>query len=359
MNVVFRVDASIDMGTGHVMRCLSLAHGLRRLGARCTFVCREHPGNLLANIAKQGFPVHSLPKPRDNTGTSGHEAWLGSTWAEDARETMGCLGNDVVDWLVVDHYALDRRWELEVAPRCRQILAIDDLADRPHACAALLDQNLGRTAADYATLVPSSCKVVAGPHYALLRDEFAELRSKSLTRRIQPELKQLLVTLGGVDKDNVTCKVLRALGAFVRPELRIKVVMGPTAPWLETVRSHASGMACDVEVLVSVANMAILMAESDLAIGAAGSTSWERCVLGMPSFILTLAENQRQIARSLVAAGAARSVTPDEFSREWVQFLGDDCMSEVLAAMSGAAAAITDGRGVERVSAILLEGRAR
>ena len=360
MKVVFRVDASIDIGVGHVMRCLSLAHGLRRRGARCTFICRDHVGNLIDAIVRQDFEVHSLAASRCGTETIGYEAWFGSPWDADAQDTLACMGDAPVDWMVLDHYGADARWEHRIAARCRQILVIDDLMNRHHACAVLLDQNLGRTATGYAELVPSSCKVIAGPMYALLRDEFAELRSRSLQRRARPELEQVLVSLGGIDKENVTSEVLRALREARLPAgLRVKIVMGSNAPWLGPVRKYASECGLQAEVLVNIGDMAVRMAESDLAIGAAGSTSWERCVMGLPSLVVPIAENQRHIARALADAGAARSVELAELGPVLTQFFGDPHMSDVLATMSASARKISDGRGVERVSGMMMEGCAQ
>jgi UDP-2,4-diacetamido-2,4,6-trideoxy-beta-L-altropyranose hydrolase len=237
-------------------------------------------------------------------------------------------------------------------------MVIDDLADRPHECAVLLDQNLGRSSSDYATLVPQDCKVLAGVQYAMLRPEFALMRSHSLARRQRPELGKILVTMGGVDKDNATTSVLEALAECPLPlECHIIVLMGPHAPWLDVVRAKAAAMPRKTEVLVNVTNVAELMAESDFSIGAAGSTSWERCALGLPTFMLTLALNQREAAAALSRTGAVEAFElGPNFKPELVSAifrLLDD--PQHLSHMAQSSANVCDGDGVRRVSSALLD----
>lgn len=315
VNIVFRTDASLNIGTGHVMRCLTLADALREQGAACTFICRPHAGHLLDLITQRGHRAVALPaiavdaSPIQAFSGPSHAHWLGTDGVTDAADTRQALGDESVDWLVVDHYALDAKWERALLPACRRLMVIDDLADRPHDCDLLLDQNLGRTAEDYNGLTSDNATRLIGPQYALLRPEFAQLRAESLARRAHPKLKRLLITMGGVDKDNATGQVLDALKACPLPgELEITVVMGPHAPWLQHVQAQALQMPWATKVLAGVDNMAELMADSDLAIGAAGSTSWERCCLGLPAIQLVLANNQKEAASALALLGAVESV---------------------------------------------------
>ena len=359
MKIAFRVDASLPMGSGHVMRCLTLAEALKAQSAHCHFISRTHPGHLLEVIRQRGHAVTALPADNLMSATAndplrkqGYAAWLGCDWQTDAQQTDAILASLQPDWLVVDHYAIDQRWEEALAPRYRKLLVIDDLADRPHRCDLLLDQNLGRQPEHYAPWVPAHCQVLAGPQYALLRPEFAELRPYSLRRRqLKPALRQLLITMGGVDQANATGQVLQALKTCALPaDCRITVVMGLTAPWLQNVRALAAQMPWPTEVLVNITNMAQRMADSDLAIGAAGSTSWERCCLGLPTLMVVLAENQQPGAQALEAAYAARLIgAVSDISTQLplaVRELGD---SECQRRMSLAAVAITEGRGVDKV----------
>ena len=355
MKVCFRVDASLQIGTGHVMRCLTLADALRERGASCIFVCRPHSGHLLDLIVQRGHRALALPELQEgiqhNLNGTAHAHWLGTDWATDAQDTRQALSartcGQPVDWLVVDHYALDARWEDAVRQQAQRIMAIDDLADRPHACDLLLDQNLGRKEADYGGLLKGNTTTLVGPQYALLRPEFAALRAQSLARRqSKPQLQRLLVTMGGVDKDNATGQVLAALQSCSLPaNLRVTVVMGPHAPWLAQVQAQAAQMNWPTEVLVGVNNMAQLMAESDLAIGAAGSTSWERCCLGLPTIQVVLAQNQEAIALALGRFGAALMLPSKAIEQTLPDLISTITSAEKLYTVSLAASGVTEGKG--------------
>lgn len=353
----FRVDASLDIGTGHVMRSLTLAGALREQGVQCRFICREHDGNLIGEIRRQGFIVNALPLVTNSAGHEQalpHAAWLGADWATDAEQTLTALSGAVVDWLIVDHYALDMRWEEKLRAACRHLMVIDDLADRRHDCDVLLDQNLNRQTADYAALVPRDCTLLAGPNYALLRPEFATLRDYSLARRSPPKLEHLLVSMGGVDKHNVTGRVLEALNDCALPAAcRITVVMGAQAPWIAEVRAQVARMS-STEVLVGVQNIAQLMADSDLAIGAAGTSAWERCCLGLPTLMIVLAANQSAGAQALGKSGAALLLEDrGQLAIELQTNIRTLLQSEVLQRMQDACRLVTDGMGAIRAMEII------
>lgn len=371
MKIAFRVDASLQMGSGHVMRCLTLADALRAQGAECHFTSRAHPGHLIEVIRQRGFKVNGLvatvqqaqatiknisntvpDAPPNQQPEPAHAAWLGSTWQTDASDTAALLASLQPDWLVVDHYALDQRWEEAVAPHYKKLMVIDDLADRQHRCDLLLDQNLGRQPKDYVGLLPTHCQALAGPHFALLRPEFAALRPYSLQRRqAQPALRQLLITMGGVDQPNATGQVLHTLKTSALPaDCRITVVMGLTAPWLENVQQLAAQMPWPTNVVINVNDMAQRMANSDLAIGAAGSTTWERCCLGLPTLMVVLAKNQQPSALALKAAQAARMIgSVGDIATQLPLAIAELIASDGIGQMSVAASAITDGLGGKKV----------
>lgn len=356
MHVAFRVDASLQIGSGHVMRCLTLAAALREHGAECHFICREHPGNLIDYIRAQGFAVTTVPateadfQPANASDAPSHASWLGVSWETDAEATCQILQSLAAQWLIVDHYALDRRWERTVRSHCDRLMVIDDLADREHDCDLLLDQNLGRVAADYASLVPTSCTLLLGPRYALLRPEFVALREYSLARRNPPQLRRILVTMGGVDRGNATGLVLEALQhCELAEDCHITVVMGMHAPWLTQVQEQVTNCRWPCDLRVNASDMAQLMADSDLAIGAAGGTSWERCALGLPALIGVTAENQEGVARALVAAGAAICMG-DLHDTDCTLPREISAMDAVrLADLSNAASCLGDGLGTHRV----------
>ena len=367
MKVVFRADASVQIGTGHIMRCLTLADELTRQGHECRFICREHEGHLGELVSRKGYELTRLHAggstklDSSGNGNTAYADWLGASWQQDAEQTIEALAPFEADWLVVDHYVLGARWEQQVSKAVGQIMVIDDLADRNHKCALLLDQNLGRSPSDYDGLVPQDCLRLIGPEYALLRPEFSELRERSLKRRAQPELKRILISLGGVDRTNVTGQVLEALAATELPkDTHVDIVMGAAAPYLEEISQQAARLPFKATVNVNVSDMAERMCLADLSIGAVGSTSWERCCLGLPAVLVVLADNQKSAAKALRDSGAAiiadnkKSVT-DELMR--IVSLEDK--TRVLGRMTQLGVGFVDGLGCVRVSnQIELKGKA-
>lgn len=366
MKVLLRADASLQIGTGHIMRCLTLADALAAKGAECQFICRAHKGNLIEFIRSKGYVCQELPishehrdslaatYPDASTTSLTHSRWLGATQSQDAEACAPILAAQRPDWLIVDHYALDAFWEHALAAQYGKLMVIDDLADRTHACDLLLDQTFGRNEADYRSLVPASCRLLCGSQYALLRPAFAALRPYSLNRRAQQTgLRELLISMGGVDNGNATGLVLHALRTCPLPtDCRVTVVMGSTAPWLEQVRATAHDMPWPTRVLVGVSDMAQLMADSDLAIGAAGATAWERCCLGVPTIMIVLAENQLKIALGLEQFNAAKLImhterVPSQLRELLLQLIEEPTK---LLNISERSAMISDGLGVNAVA---------
>lgn len=360
---VFRADASVQIGTGHVMRCLTLADALRSRGISSTFICRDHPGHLATVIQARGYSVNMLPAPAGwregaQPGHLAHSAWLGSTQAMDSAACRPLLENLRPYWLIVDHYALDEYWEMSLRDCYARLLVIDDLADRRHQCDVLLDQNLGRTETDYLNLTPTQCRRLIGPHYALLRPEFSATRSYSVLRRRSMSLKYWLITMGGVDSENITGRILDVMAGIKLPkESRITVIMGANAPHSATVKRQAASIGVPTEVLFGVNDMARHMAENDLCIGAAGGTAWERCCLGVPTLLVVLAENQVSGANAIVKAGAAELLAVDRIGLDLPQWIRDFQENpERLARMSQAGLAMISGTGAEDVATFLASG---
>ena len=354
-SVVFRTDASLQIGTGHVMRCLTLAEALRERGATCRFVTRAHVGHRIGAIRARGFYVAELPiadPAPSREPVTAHDAWLGSHWLADAEQTLAALGDARVDWIVVDHYALESRWELAMAERAAAILVIDDLADRSHSCQLLLDQNLGRSAGDYRGKLPASCHLLLGPRYALLRPEFSQWRSRSLERRPAQRFGKILIAMGGVDYPNATETVLDVIDHF-EAVAGATVVMGSNAPSLDRVAARISATSGrPFELKVDVSNMAELMTEADLAIGATGATTWERCALGLPSIVIATADNQEPVGRAVARRGGHWYL--GRYGAHTAQDLRVALSHAVrdfdaIAALGEHAAEICDGQGVDRV----------
>jgi UDP-2,4-diacetamido-2,4,6-trideoxy-beta-L-altropyranose hydrolase len=335
------------------MRCLTLAEALHNKGAEVSFLSRELPGHMIIHVEAREFAVKRLPAPENPPpeGPPPHAPWAGVEWQRDAEETGTALRESAPDWLVVDHYAFDKRWETAIRRDGMRIMVIDDLADRTHDCDLLLDQNLGREAADYKRLVPEHCKLMIGPRFALLRPEFAEKRAESLARRRNEELKDILIAMGGIDRDNVTARVMKAMQELEPPAAyRVTIVLGKNAPWLADVKELADSSHMDTTVLQGVEDMASLMAKSDLAIGGAGGSSWERCCLGLATLVVVLANNQVSAAQALDAAGAAVMLYPDQtLGLKVKEFLTGKELSSRLTTMSAAAGKLVDGLGTRRV----------
>lgn len=301
-HIAFRTDATSQIGTGHFMRCLTLAEALKKQGAQIRFVSRGMPTHLRDMLAAKGMQFASLDsETSESIGEDlAHAHWLGTSQAQDAQATIQALADRQWDWIVVDHYALDARWESALRESTKQILVIDDIADRQHDCDVLLDQNYyADIQTRYDGKVPVHCQRMLGPRYALLREEFSKLRSQ-----IKPRtgvVKKILVFFGGVDADNYTGLAIQALAAIGNKALHIDVVIGVQHPYREQIQQAcaAQGYACHVQTT----RMAHLMAEADLAIGAGGTATWERCCLGLPALSLCVADNQRKQIADAAEAG--------------------------------------------------------
>lgn len=308
MRVYIRVDSSVPMGSGHLMRCLTLAGELKESGAEISFICRNHPGNLNHLVKQKGFCLYELsglPRQKDEDIKYENEyaGWLAVPWQQDAGETIGVIEkHGRLDWMVIDHYGLDERWEKRLRPHTSKIMVIDDLANRRHDCDLLLDQNLYENMEQrYDGLVPDSCKQLLGPQYALLRPEFCEARAH--LRKRDGIVRRILIFFGGSDPTNETKKALDAIKLLDRPDIAVDVVVGANNPHRDEIREICADMP-NTSYYCQVENMAELMANADLAIGAGGAAAWERCYLGLPTLIIIIAENQSAATKILASTGA-------------------------------------------------------
>ncbi len=311
MNVLIRADAAVHIGSGHVMRCLTLADELRNRGARVAFICRDFEGNLQKHIASKGYQCYLLPRPENAYSVEGSEyaAWLGASQEEDADATASicndCIGEyGKIDWLITDHYAIDERWHRRLRPFVRGIMVIDDIANRPHECDILLDQNLYDNAEErYAGLVPTECRLLLGPEYALLRPEFREARERLGERLVRNgNVKRIMVFFGGSDPSNETAKAIRALQMLDRSDIEADIIVGIANPH-RTEIEQLCAQAPNLHFHCQVPNMADFMCRADLALGAGGSTTWERCSLGLPTIAVIIAENQAEMTETAARQG--------------------------------------------------------
>jgi UDP-2,4-diacetamido-2,4,6-trideoxy-beta-L-altropyranose hydrolase len=351
VNIVVRVDASRQIGVGHLVRCLTLADALRVRGARCRFVCRHVPDTFAATILSRG---HELERLRASGGSGSHqgrpvtESWLGVGQEEDARQTLAALGGRRCDWLVVDHYALDLDWESKLRSATRHILAIDDLADRKHDCDVLLDQNLYLDAdTRYAGQVPGHCRLLLGPRYALLREEFREERLHAKPR--SGPVRRILVFFGGVDATNRTSFAIEALTQLDLREIHVDIVIGAEHPNRDEI--EAVCRARQFALHVQTGRMAELMTSADLGIGAGGSATWERCCVGLPCVAASIASNQDRLVHDAALAGALYApegalADADELALHVRSLIENQLLRQSISCNG---MKIVDGRGTNRV----------
>lgn len=350
--VVVRCDASAEIGSGHVMRCLTLANTLRENGTEVSFVCRDHPGHLFTLIESLDYRLFRLPSAASaSSGRLPHAHWLGVTQEEDARQTVEAIAAiGEIAWLIIDHYALDAEWERILHPYAERIMVIDDLADREHDCDMLLDQNYySEMNSRYERLVSKRCVTLLGPKYALLRSEFRDARERLRIR--DGKVKRIFVFFGGSDLTNETGKALRAMELLGRHDIAVDIVLGPMNQNRSELARICAGFP-SVTLHRSVGNIAELMANADLAVGAAGSTTWERCALALPGVVVSVADNQIAIAEGVgktgaqLYLGAASELTPAAVA-EAIRSLLDD--PEKLVSMSAASYQLVDILGSRRV----------
>jgi len=334
MRIAFRVDASPQIGIGHLMRCLTLAEVLKKEGHEIHFIS--------ARLAVDSSWLHQYKVsilPKENN----QEIHYSDLAQEiDAKKTIDTLCGDI-DYLIVDNYDLDIVWHRILRRYTNKIMVIDDLADKEFDCDLLLNQNLGSCASDYQGRVPDSCKLLLGCDYALLREEFLCLRKRALEKRESTQqIKNILVCMGGSDKSNATYKVLQQ----INNDYNTVVVLGEASIHKQMIKKFSSGR--NISVVINANNMSELILNADLAIGAGGSTSWERCCLGLPTLVYVLSENQRSVAENLEKIGAV--IISRNLSREISSMASDLSMWR---SMSMNSQKVCDGTGVKEVKKYL------
>lgn len=295
MRVVFRVDASIEIGSGHLMRSMTLAEQLRGNGADVVFACRDLPGGMFELLSAKGYQSAKLPLGEEGIDQQQFDATATITMIDQ-------LVPHCVDWLVVDHYGFDFRWERIVRPYVHRLMVIDDLANRQHDCDLLLDQNYYRNLEHrYRDLLPKQCVKLLGPSYVLLRPEFYELAKRSRAR--DGTVRRILVSFGGSDPANQTLKVVEAIYKLSRQTIEVDVVVGMNNPNQNAIRALCAELP-NVVFHCQVSNMAELINSADIGIGAGGASMWERCYLGLPTITVVLADNQLDTTEDLAKLGA-------------------------------------------------------
>jgi len=326
--VVFRADGGPAIGAGHVMRMLSLEHAFRAGGWRIGFAATEETFQSVTALAESEVEK-LIVRDKDDAGS------LAAKWPEGA------------DLLVADHYGLDAAFERKCRPWAKRIVAIDDLANRTHDAEALFDPVCASPTA-YEKLVPPHCAVHCGPDFSSLHPAFREARAAALARRGGIEVNRILVSFGQIDAGNATAEALDAIEA-AGFRGGIDVVLSSRAPHLHTIQARIKDRAA---LHIDTKVMAALMSAADLAIGAGGTTTWERCCLGLPALAVEIADNQHDLLSRAAASGVllnlglAKPGIASEMARALRGLLDNPTK---LSQMSIAAAALVDGRGSERI----------
>ena len=303
--LLIRADASVSIGTGHIMRMIALGQAWQAQGGEVYFLCAEITPALEQRLASEGFHLSRI------------HATLGSP--EDLSETMRLISETLQAdrqnaRVVLDGYHFGSDYQLGIKAAGFKLLVIDDYGHADFYPADwVLNQNISAGEELYAKRSPAT-KLLLGPKFAMLRKEF--LAYKGWQRKIAPVAKKILVTLGGADPDNVTLKLIQALIDF---DLHVKVVIGGSNPHLREIENFIQSQnnsTALIEVTVNATNMPELMVWADIAVAAAGSTSWELAFMGLPNLVFILADNQVEIAEGLSARQVATSIgrpSPDSF----------------------------------------------
>ncbi|MED3746323.1 UDP-2,4-diacetamido-2,4,6-trideoxy-beta-L-altropyranose hydrolase [Peribacillus psychrosaccharolyticus] len=313
-----------------MIRCLTLAEKLRRHGAEVRFICREHVGHLCDLIEIKGYTVLRLPLVQEKQSLPADTAqsqWLRVSQQQDAAQTKRLLKKEAVDLLVIDHYAINEVWESILRETTKKIMVIDDLADRKHDCDFLLDQNdYDEYQLRYKSLVPAPCKTFLGPNFVLFRSEFYFPVKRRIRRG---PVKRLLLFFGGSDQTNETKKALHAFLALNRTDIQIDLVVGQTNLHKKEL-AHICKQYDFLTFHYQVNYLAELMYKADLSIGAGGTTTWERCMMGLPSIVWSIADNQVKICenagrKKIVAyLGKKEEVETSLVSKQLCSLLGNE-----------------------------------
>lgn len=334
MNVLIRADASQTLGSGHVMRCATLADALRSRGAKVEFLCKPAPGDLCAWLAEKGYAVKRLSPTYDS-------------YEDEINAIRSLLGICEYDWLVVDHYDIDIQWESTMRSWARSIFVIDDLG-RPHDCDLLLDQNLLESDDPYRHCTPHHCRRLLGPRYALLRPEFATTRTNLPIRN--GVVDHIFVNFGGSDPTGEIPQIINVLKE-IEWKNKTTIVLGPANPHRKQLIAEY-GNSPTLFLLEKSTEMAQLMTEANLAIGAGGSTIWERCCLGLPSIVIPIAQNQLETTTALARRGIIAAIIGSESTKHLrlkQAILTLIKRRSQCIAMANAGMALVDGRGTTRV----------
>ena len=338
--LLIRADASVAIGTGHVMRCLALAQAWQDAGGRAVFAMAEATAAIQARLKAESCDVESVSHAAGTTA--------------DASQTIALAGERKSDWIVVDGYKFRADYQRVLKAAGCNILFLDDYGHSQHYFADLvLNQNVSASADSYLHKEPQT-RLLLGPQYCLLRREFAKWRRWE--RNVSPECHRLLVMMGGSDPENLTARVIEALAVAKLDRLETAVVIGGSNPHFAMLRELAARSGQKITVQRDMLDMAEPMAASDVAISAAGSTCWELCLMGLPALLVDVADNQTEVALELDRRGCAirvgdRRVSAENIADQLKRLVGS---RELRQSLSQRSRELVDGNGATRVVSVVL-----
>lgn len=365
MNVVFRVDAALHIGSGHVMRCLTLADELTCQGVNCIFICREFDGNLFTLIKDKGYSLFPLPEIKTILSPKAgqivpHEHWLGTDYESDAKQTIDIFKHMKIkiDWLIVDHYAIDIHWEQLLRPYVNKIMIIDDLADRKHDCDLLLDQNYYQQLEKrYQYLLPEYTQTLLGPSYSLLRKDFTLYNNELKNYRERFNQGNIIMFFGGIDSNNETDKALEGIKNSLREQDNVQIILGINNSNIEGLKVKYKKFK-KFSFHIQINDMSARMANAYLYIGAVGTTTWERCVMFLPGIVVSVADNQIEMAKALnqinshIYLGESSQTYPSHYKEAYQTITNN---YENLFQMSKVSGGLACAEGVKNVVTIMIK----
>jgi len=348
-HAVIRADATVRIASGHIMRCLTLADVLKTTftDISITLLSGPLPNAISQRVTQAGVTLKLLSKNVDDAD------WTQSLDITQSIEAISSL--PTADLIIVDHYALDHLWERSLSAHCDKLMVIDDLADRSHHANLLLDQTFGCSPEAYMPLVNSDCHLLLGSAYTLIREEFLALQQSALSKRQHfQKVEHLLINLGGLDEHNATGRIIdlieNALPQEQFEKLTFTVIASADAPHIQQLRERTESLP-NAELILDCQHMAEQLLKADIAIGASGGSTWERCVMALPTLAVVLADNQITIATQLEKAGAiinlgeVNSLTKEKLALAFKQLDAPETYQEMVKHCQS----ICDGLGTKRV----------
>lgn len=336
--LLIRADASAAIGTGHVMRCLALAQAWQDAGGRAVFAMAQSTDAIQMRVSNESCETLVVSGPIAS--------------ADDLRQTVSFARHQNCEWVVVDGYQVGTEYQKGLKAAGLKVLFLDDYGHSEHYYAdVVLNQNLSASPSLYSNR-ESQTRLLLGTQYALLRREFNVWRDYE--RKISSICRRVLVTMGGSDDGNVTATVIEGLRLAGMAELEVTVLVGGSNSHRRGLQDMVARSPVKMQLLEDVSNVGKLMAEADIAISAAGTTCWELCLLGLPSMLIDIADNQTHVAKELHKRGCAihigRDIAPETVA-EKIKWLFDAV--EVRESLSRSSRKLVDGRGATRVVSVL------